>query len=221
LPGQSSAFHDDLNDRFKESLKVEMKKQSKYVAARELPSYMQHTESSAKKTREKIINSCQPRRLSVGLGMESFGDARLERVESPTSPGRRKIAPPLVADDLPRYMQPTESSASKMSGEKYKIRPPRIPPGSMRNNMATPNREKTRVQMSNFAMNSFVESLRRDSYPEQTTNNFGRRSRSTSRLKKVKTGPDPTRELEWDDNLPRYQQQTVSSSFRTQRRTRS
>lgn len=166
------------------------------------------------------MNPCRARRLSVGLGKESFGDARLERVESPSSE-HRKIAPPLVADDLPRYMQPTESSAKKMYGEKYKVKPPRIPPGSIRNNMATPSREKTRVQMSNVAMNSFVESLRRDSYPEQTTNHFGRRARSTSRLKKAKTESDAvTRDYGFDD-LPRYQQSTISSSLRTHGRTRS
>lgn len=199
-------------------------KKSKYVVAKDLPSYMQHTESSSKKTRHKIINSCQPRRLSVGFGKESFGDARLEHVECETPPGRRKIAPPLQDDELPRYMQPTESSAKKMLGDKYKLKPPRIPPGSMRNNMATPNREKTRVQMSNVAMNSFVESLRRDSYPEHQPNNFGRRARSTSRLRKAKTGTDAAVKDfvdGFDDTLPRYQQSTISSSLRTHGRTRS
>lgn len=203
------------------------KKQSKYAAARELPSYMQHTESSAKKTRVKIYNACQPRRLSVGRGVESFGNARLEleHVEPDgfCSPPPRKIAPPLVSDNLPRYMQPTESSAKKMQGEKYKLRPPRIPPGSMRNNMATPKGEKTRVQMSNIAMNSFVESLRRDSYPDQSKNNLGRRARSLSRMKKKPSGPEGMKDIGdgWDDNCPRYQQATVLSSLRTHGRTRS
>lgn len=52
----------------------------------------------------------------MGRGVESFGNARLEleHVEPDgfCSPPPRKIAPPLVSDNLPRYMQPTESSAS-------------------------------------------------------------------------------------------------------------
>lgn len=180
-----------------------------------LPSFMRPTASSSKKARDKIVGKYVPRRLSSGLSQGSFGDSWVSTYE-PTP--QKKVYPrSLCVDSLPRYMQPTECSAKKMSSEKYKINPPRIPKGSLKNNMYNPKRELPRIQMSEYAMDPFVESLRRSSYYDRQAN-VGRRRPKTSlagkrgkSLNMSKSMGDGRRSAE---PLPSYQQSTIASSYR-------
>ena len=67
------------------------------------------------KAREKIHNTCMSTRMKASCGnrMESFGDAQSDYVkkEAPST-RRKKAASSSCLEDVPRYMLPTESSAS-------------------------------------------------------------------------------------------------------------
>ena len=117
--------------------------------------------------------------------------------------------------------------AEKTIGEKYKL-PPRVPHGSLRNNMTTPKAETTRVQMSNVAMDPFVESLRRGSLSDRTADTLLSEAKEMShrsrRNKSKAEGGSKGADDGWakaTKEVPRYQQPTVLTALRAYRRTRS
>eukprot|EP00210_Caulerpa_lentillifera_P004754 g4538.t1 len=136
-----------------------------------LPSYMRGTLSSLRKNRERVSSSCTPRRLACGGKTTGcFDDYRTERDSSVGPLSRSKTMPNVATEDIPRYMRPTRSSSQKSVGEKYQIKPPRVPAAPETNNTPISKKDvkkaERRIQTSNVAMPAFVESLRNNVGPD-------------------------------------------------------
>jgi len=106
-----------------------------------------------------------------------------------------------------------------MKAEKYFL-PPRT--GS-RNGGSTPQPkpQPRRIQMSEMAMNSFVESLRCGYYSDRDEDSGSRNGSRRRNVAKNESKKGKGKRIKEGKKVPSYQQPTVLSTLRTTGRTRS